>query len=129
MNNSLDRLGRRERQIMELVYQKGQATVADIQQGIPDNLNYSTVRAQMTILERKGFLKHIKQGRAYVYSPIVNRRAASQAAIKRVINTFFDGSVENVVAALINLKSASLSPEEYDRLSELIKSMKEKDRK
>lgn len=129
MSKSLDRLGRRERQIMELVYQKGQATVADIQQGIANNPNYSTIRAQMTILERKGFLKHVKQGRAFVYSPIVNRRTASQAAIKRVINTFFDGSVENVVAALISMKSASLSPEEYDRLSELIKSMKEKDRK
>lgn len=129
MSKSLDRLGRRERQIMELVYQKGQATVADIQRAISENLNYSTVRAQMTILERKGFLKHIKDGRTYVYSPVVNRRMASRAAISRVINTFFDGSVENVVAALINLKSASLSPEEYDRLSELINSMKEKNKK
>jgi predicted transcriptional regulator len=111
---------------MELVYRKGQATVADIQREIPENLNYSTIRAQMNVLERKGFLKHVKKGRAFVYSPIVNRRNASRAAIKRVINTFFDGSVENVVAALISLKSATLSEEEYDRLSELIQSMKEK---
>ena len=125
VKKSLDKLGSRERQIMELVYQKGQATVADIQQAITEDLNYSTIRAQMTILERKGFLKHIKKGRAFVYSPTVHRRKASRAAIKRIINTFFDGSVENVVAALVSIKGASLSQEEYDRLSELIKTMKE----
>ncbi len=129
VKKSLDHLGRRERQIMELVYRLGQATVADILRAIPEDLNYSTVRAQMTILERKGFLKHVKNGRTFVYSPVVNHGKASRAAMQKVINTFFDGSLENVVTALIDLKSGNLSPEEYDRLSALIKSMKESGKK
>jgi BlaI family transcriptional regulator, penicillinase repressor len=126
MSQSLNRLSRRERQIMELIYQKGRATVAEIQQAMPDNLNYSSVRAQMGILESKGFLKHVKDGRAFVYSPTVDHKKASRAALKQVVNTFFDGSVENVVAALISSKTANLSPDEYDRLSELIKSKRKK---
>lgn len=122
MRKTLDKLSRRERQIMELIYQKGQATVADIQRAMPDNLNYSSIRAQMGILEGKGFLKHRKDGRAFVYTPTVNRKMASHVALKQVVQTFFDGSVENVVAALIRLKSTDLSAAEYDRLSELIKS-------
>ena len=127
MKKTLSRLSFRERQIMEMVYQKGEATVADVQQAIPEDLNYSSIRAQMNILERKGYLKHHKSGRAFVYTPTVTHKLASQTALKQVINTFFDGSVENVVAALVSLKSAKLAPDEYDRLQELIKSMKEKD--
>ncbi len=129
MSKSLNRLSRRERQIMELIYQKGRATVADIRQAMPDNLNYSSVRALMGILEGKGFLRHIKDGRAYVYSPTVDHKEASRAALKQVVNTFFDGSVENVVAALISSKSANLSSDEYDRLGKLLKSKQKKDNK
>lgn len=130
MKKALDQLSRRERQIMELIYRKGRATVSEIRQDFSENLNYSTIRAQMNILERKGYLKHTKVGRTYVYTPTLNRRKASRDAIKKVTNTFFNGSIESVVATLISLKSAELSDEEYDRLSNLIKTMKEKsDRK
>ena len=76
----------RERQIMDLIYKNGQSTVADIQKAIPDELNYSSVRALMTILVNKGFLKHKKQGRAYIYSPTVTRKQASSTALKQVVN-------------------------------------------
>lgn len=122
MKETLSKLSRRERQIMELIYRNGQSTVADIQREIPDKLTYSSVRTLMTILENKGFLKHKKQGRAYVYSPTVNHKQASSAALKQVVNTFFDGSVENVVAALISLKSSDLTEDEFERLSRLIES-------
>lgn len=129
MRKSLDKLSRRERQIMELVYQKGEVTVADIQKAIADDISYSSVRAQMTILENKGFLKHRQDGRAYVYSPTVALNKASRAALTQVVDTFFGGSVENVVATLISSRSARLSSEGLERLSELIKSMREKESK
>ena len=112
---------------MELVYSKGEVTVADIHGAMPDDVSYSSVRAQMAILERKGFLKHKKNGRAFVYTPTVDRSKASRAALKQVVNTFFDGSVENVVAALINIKNSDLSDDEYERLRKLIDTMREKE--
>lgn len=122
MTKLFEKLSRRERQIMEIIYQKGEATVADVLDEIPDKLNYSSVRAFMGILEDKGFLKHRKEGRAYVYSPVVAHKKASKDALIRVVNTFFDGSVENVVAALISMKNSKLSSEELERLSNLIQS-------
>lgn len=126
MAKSLNKLSRRERQIMELVYQKGEVTVADIQEAIPDQLSYSSIRAQMTILERKGFLRHRQQGRAYLYCPTLDRARASRAALKQVVNTFFDGSVGSVVSALISERTADLTDEDLDKLDALIRSAREK---
>jgi len=114
---------------MELVYRLGEASVADIQKAIPADLNYSSIRAQMTILEEKGYLRHKKVGRAYIYSPTVNHKTASRAALRQILNTFYDGSVETAVAALVSIKSASLTAEELDRLDKLIKSLRDKEGK
>ncbi len=127
MDKSFDKLSRRERQIMDIIYQKKEATVAEVLAAIPDDLNYSSIRALMGILKDKGFLKHHKKGRAYVYTPIVNRKKASSIALKQVVNTFFDGSVESVVASLISSNSSKLSDEEYLRLAELIESKRRKE--
>jgi len=129
MTRTLNSLSPRERQIMELVYRLGEASVADIQKAIPADLNYSSIRAQMTILEEKGYLRHKKVGRAYIYSPTVNHKTASRAALRQILNTFYDGSVETAVAALVSIKSASLTAEELDRLDKLIKSLRDKEGK
>ena len=107
---------------MDIIYQQNQATVAEVQKIIPDDLNYSSVRALMNILADKGFLKHSKIGRAYVYKPVVTRKKASSQALKQVVNTFFEGSVESVVTTLISSNSKNLTDEEYQRLAELIES-------
>lgn len=129
MTRTLNSLSPRERQIMELVYRLGEASVADIQKAIPADLNYSSIRAQMTILEEKGYLRHKKVGRAYIYTPTVNHKTASRAALRQILNTFYDGSVETAVAALVSIKSASLTAEELDRLDKLIKSLRDKEGK
>ena len=113
-------LSRRERQIMDIVYQRGEASVADVLKDLPAPPSYSAVRAMLRILEEKGFLEHDKQGPRYIYSPTVARPAAAQSALRRVLQTFFDGSTEHAVAALLNMSETDLSDVELARLSELI---------
>ena len=113
-------LSRRERQIMDVVYGLGRATVAEVLQGLSDPPSYSAVRATLRILEDKGQLKHKEDGPRYVYTPTVSRHKARQSALARVLRTFFDGSTEAAVAALLEMKSADLSPDDLDRLTELI---------
>ncbi len=129
MSKLYEKLSRRERQIMEIIYKRGESSVTDVMEQLPDKINYSSVRALMGILNDKGVLKYRKKGRAYIYSPVVNRKKASNAALKQVINTFFEGSIESVVAALISMKSNNLSSEELERLSILIDSNHKKDKK
>lgn len=129
MSKLYEKLSRRERQIMEIIYKKGESSVTDIMEQLPDKIHYSSVRALMRILNDKGVLKYRKVGRAYIYSSVVSHKKASNAALKQVVNTFFDGSIENVVAALVNMKSNKLSPDELERLSILIDSNYTKDKK
>lgn len=111
-------LSRRERQIMDVIYQRGQATAAEVADAIPDPPSYSAVRALLRILEEKGFLRHEQQGLRYVFIPTVARDRARRSALKGLVKTFFDGSVEQTVAALIG--NQKLSDEELERLSKLI---------
>ncbi len=111
-------LSRRERQIMDVIYRRGQATAAEVAEAIPDPPSYSAVRALLRILEEKGFLRHEQQGLRYVFLPTVKRASARRSALKGVVRTFFDGSVEQTVAALIDQQK--LSPEELERLANLI---------
>jgi len=121
-------LSRRERQIMEIIYRRGRASVSEVLEEMPDPPSYSSARATMGILENKGHLKHEKEGPRYVYSPTVSRRKASSSAARQLLNTFFDGSVERAVAALLSASESELSDEELDRLALLIRGARKEGR-
>lgn len=128
-NSHLIQLSRRERQIMDVLYKIGKGTVSDVRAMLPDPPSYSAIRTLLGILEDKGVVRHAKKGRAYVYSPLVSRARASKSALSHVLQTFFDGSVEQVVAALVSIRGSQLSEDEYERLSHLISSQRHKEDK
>ena len=113
-----DPLSRRERQILDILYAKGAASAADVQESLPDPPSYSAVRALLRILEEKGHARHETRGQRYVYLPIVPRESARNSALSRIVKTFFDGSAAQAAAALVD--SGSLSEEELNKLSSLI---------
>jgi len=113
-------LARRERQIMDVLYKLKSATVGQVLEALPDQRNYSTVRAQLRVLEGKGHVRHEEQGLKYVYFPAVSREVARRSALRHLVETFFDGSTEKVVAALLGGEVSRISPEELDRLACLI---------
>ena len=119
-------LSRRERQIMEIVYRKGNATAAEVHEGMPDRPSYSAVRALLRVLEGKGHLRHREDGPRYVYAPTVPRDRARRSALQRVVGTFFAGSVTDAVAALLDLESARLDDGELERLSALVADAQQK---
>lgn len=120
-------LTRRERQIMDALYRLERATVAQLLQALPGKRNYSTVRAQLRVLEDKGHARHEEHGLQYVYSPMVPRKVARRSALRHLVDTFFEGSAESVVAALLGGAASRLSPEELDRIARLVSdSRKEK---
>jgi predicted transcriptional regulator len=116
------RLSRRERQIMNIIYQRGSASVADVLAELPDAPSYSTVRALLRILEEKGHLTHEKDGPRYIYRSTQPRHEAGRSALKQIVQTFFDKSVEKTVAALVS--DAEISDGDLDRLSQLIEQAK-----
>ncbi len=118
-------LSRRERQIMDVLYRAGRATAADVQAGIPDAPSYSAVRTMLRILEEKGHVRHQPDGPRYVYIPTVGRDKARRSALKHVVNTFFDGSASQVMAALFELSPRDLGDEEIARLRQLIDNAKQ----
>ncbi len=118
--NSQRGLSRRERQIMDVIYQRGQATAADVEEGLSDPPSYSAVRALLAILVNKGLLKIEQDGPRYVYHPRQPRQQVGRSAIKQVMETFFEGSVEFAVAALLDSKRNGLSESEVERLKSLI---------
>jgi BlaI family transcriptional regulator, penicillinase repressor len=109
---------------MDILYSRGSATAADVQQNIPDAPSYSAVRALLRILEEKGHVKHSYDGPRYVYSPIISRPVAQKSALKQLVKTFFDGSTSNAVAALLDMSGKELSENELDRLAEIVKQAK-----
>ncbi len=113
-------LSRRERQIMDVVYQRGRVTASDVQQGMPEAPSNSAVRAMLKILVDKRVLKTEKDGPRYVYLPTRPRRQAGRSAMKNVVETFFEGSVEKAVAALLDTQDGELSPEQAAGLQDLI---------
>ena len=116
----ITQLSRRERQIMDILYKLGSGSVSDVREALPDPPSYSSVRALLGILKDKGYVSYKKQGRGYMYKPKVSRSDASRTMLKHVVQTFFDDSIENVVATLMNISGEDLSDEEYDRLKRLI---------
>jgi len=121
-------LSRRERQIMDVIYRHGHATAAEVLAELPDPPSYSAVRALLRVLEDKGHLRHEQQGPRYVFLPTVARERARRSALKRVVHTFFDGSTEEAVAALLDLSQTRLSREELDRLARRIEDARKEGR-
>jgi BlaI family penicillinase repressor len=113
-------LSRRERQIMDVLYQKGRATALEVQESLPDPPSYSAVRALLRILEDKGHVRHEQDGPRYIFTPKMPRDKARRSAIRHLMETFFEDSPEQAVAALLDVSSSKLSEEELDRLARLI---------
>ena len=115
------KLSRRERQIMDVLYQKGQATVSEVMDSLPEAPGYSAVRSMLRILENKGHITHMKDGARYVYAAKVDREKVKRFEIRRLLQTFFDGSPTQAVAALLDQSSLKLSDEDFDRLEEMLR--------
>jgi predicted transcriptional regulator len=113
-------LTRRERQIMDIVYQRGQVTVSEVLAGLPEAPTYSAVRAMLRKLEEKGHVKHDAQGARYVYEATMPREEARDGALERLVRTFFDESPSKTVAALLDMKSEELTDADLDDLARLI---------
>ena len=121
-------LGRRERQIMEAVYAQGRSSVKDVLRALPDPPTYSTVRAMLNMLVDKGHLRRRKEGKRFLYLPTVAREKVSRSALRKLIATFFDGSVSHAVAALIEMDRKNLSDQDLERLSRIIENAKKGER-
>jgi BlaI family transcriptional regulator, penicillinase repressor len=119
-NKALSSLSRRERQIMEVLYRDRQATASEVLAALPDPPGYSAVRAMLRVLENKGHVRHVADGTKYVYLPTLARDRAGRPALASVLETFFDGSTEKAVAALLDLSRQDLSEQELDRMAQLI---------
>lgn len=124
----VDPLSRRERQIMDIVYRRGRASVGEVLEDIPDPPSYSAVRALLRVLEDKGHLRHEREGPRYVYLPTVDPRRARGSALHHLVNTFFGGSATETVAALLDVKGDELSREDLDELGALIERAREEGR-
>jgi predicted transcriptional regulator len=113
-------LSRRERQIMDILYRLGRATAGEVMDQLPGEPNSSTVRTQLRVLEEKGHVRHEEQGLRYVYIPKVPRNTVRRSALRHLIDTFFEGSAEQMLATLLGSEGAALSNEQLDRLAEMI---------
>src|SRR5947207_15949515 len=113
-------LSRRERQIMDILYRRGRATANEVMADLPGGPSYSTVRTQLRVLEAKGHVRHDEDGLRYIYTPARPRRAARRSALRHLVDTFFEGSTEKVVSALLGSDGGRLSPSELDRIAEIV---------
>jgi BlaI family transcriptional regulator, penicillinase repressor len=122
------KLSRRERQIMDVLYQKERATAAEIHQAIPDPPSYSAVRAMLRVLEEKQHIRHEEKDLRYIYLPVVPKEKAGRSAVLHLIETFFQGSREQAVAALLNASAGSLTEEELNRMAALVEKARKEGR-
>lgn len=120
-------LSRRERQIMDILFRRSRATAAEVMADLPGEPSYSTVRTQLRVLEEKGHVRHEDDGVRFVYIPAVARHAARKSAIRHLVNTFFDGSAEKAVAALLGGEGSKLTPDQLERIAALIDRARTKD--
>lgn len=121
---SLSNLSRRERQIMEVVYEHGSISAHEVLEKLPSPPSYSAARAALSLLEKKGLLRHVRKGLRYFFEPTVPTENARVPALRRVIETFFNNSAESVVATLINGEALTVSGEELDRMEKMIRAAK-----
>jgi len=117
-------LSRRERQILEILYQRGKAAASEVREAMEDAPSYSAVRTLLGVLEEKGHIKHRAEGLRYVYTPVIGREKAKRTAVKHLLETYFNGSPEQIVAALLDVSSTKLTREELDRMTEMIEKAK-----
>ena len=125
---SPDGLSRRERQIMDILYQRGKSSATEVREAMPNAPSYSAVRAMLRVLEDKGHVRHQAEGLKYVYLPTVTREKAKRSAVKHLLDTFFHDSPEQVVAALLDVSSTRMTREELNRMSEMIEKAKKEGR-
>jgi BlaI family transcriptional regulator, penicillinase repressor len=121
---ALTQLSRRERQIMEILYQRGKASASDVREAMEDAPSYSAVRAMLRILEEKGHVKHESEGLKYVYAPTIARDKAKRSAVRHLLHTLFVNSPEQMMAALLDVSAKNLSRDELDRMAEMIEKAK-----
>ena len=117
---SIPSLSRREREIMDVLFRRGTAAVADVLADLADPPSYSAVRALLAKLEQKGHITHTEEGRAFIYAPVVRKDAARRGALAHLLSTFFDNSAEQAVAALLELRGRKPDDPELDRMAALI---------
>jgi len=117
-------LTRRERQIMDILYRRGRATASEVMEDLSGDPSYSTVRTQLRVLESKGHVHHEEEGLRYIYMAAVPRHAARKSALRHLVETFFEGSTEKVVGALLGGEGARLSEKELERIAELVEKAK-----
>lgn len=122
------KLTRRERQIMDILYRDGEGTVGDVMAQMPDPPSYSAVRATMNVLEEKGHVRHKQDGPRYVYLPAVPRERARNAALDHLLQTFFDGSAESAVVALLQMTDSQLSTTDFERLAAQVRKARQEGR-
>jgi predicted transcriptional regulator len=121
-------LTKRERQIMDVLFRLGRATAADVLAALPGSPHYSTVRTQLRVLEEKGHVRHESEGLRYVYLPTLARHTARKAALRHLVDTFFDGSAAGAVTALLGRDAGKLSDEDLDRIEGLLKSTRREEK-
>jgi len=114
------KLSRRERQIMDILYQRGKSSASEVREAMPDAPSYSAVRAMLRVLEEKGHVKHRSEGLRYVYVPVVAREKAKRSAVKHLVDTFFREAPGEVVAALLDVSASRLSEPDLDRMAAMI---------
>ncbi|HYK17563.1 MAG TPA: BlaI/MecI/CopY family transcriptional regulator [Bryobacteraceae bacterium] len=122
--SAVEGLSRRERQILEILIERGKASATEVRAAMPDAPSYSAVRTLLRVLEEKGHVKHRTEGLRYVYLPTIGREKAKRSAIKHMLKTYFNGSPEQIVAALLDLSSTELTPAELDRMAQMIENAK-----
>jgi predicted transcriptional regulator len=127
-NGHAETLSRREREILNVLYRKGRATAAEVQEEMADPPSYSAVRAMLRILEDKGHAMHEQDGPRYVYLPAVSRDRAKRSALRHLLSTFFENSPEQAISALLGDASSKLSPEDLDRISALVEKARKEGR-
>jgi len=127
-DNDTGGLSRREREMMDIIFAAGRATAAEVRERMASPPSYSAVRATLRVLEEKGHLKHEQDGPRYVYLPRVPRDQAQRSALRHVLQTFFDGSTQGAVAALLDMESARLSRQELDRMAAMIERARQEGR-
>ena len=127
-NAAHEHVSRRERQIMDALYARGRASAAEVMESLPDPPSYSAVRAMLRLLEEKGLVRHEQEGPRYIYLPTVPAERASRSALTRLVQTFFGGSAEQAVAALLDMERSNLDDEQLDRLAKLIERAREEER-
>ena len=126
MRNALPDVGRRERQIMDTLYRRGRATVAEVLEDLPDPPSYSAVRSMLRLLEEKGLVTHDWDGPRHVFRPTADTRQVQRSAAQHLLRTFFNNSMESAVSAMLGVTERPLTSEELDRLAKLIEQARKK---